>query len=114
MMSRAFSIFLLIVCFTLATSCEETASPLCGGGDPVNDLPWLKQEINRLGMVNSCTSISRSIYKKQTVFIFSNCEPNINSIPFLYQCDGTRLSLSPADYKDLKFTGDIELIWKSN
>lgn len=95
------------------TGCEEKENPLCGGSDPASDLPWLKQEINRLSAISSCNSISRSTYKKETVFIFSSCEPNFNSIPFLYRCDGTRINLEPADYQDLKFTGSIELIWKS-
>ncbi len=113
-MKRITLILFFIGSMALITGCEEKASPLCGGSDPAGELPWLKQEISRLSTLSGCNSISRSIYEKETVFIFSNCEPNVNSIPFLYRCDGTRLNLEPTDYQDLKFTGSIELIWKSN
>lgn len=95
------------------TGCGKT-SQLCGGDDPGNDLPWLKQEISRLRTLTNCNSISRSTYKNQTAFIFSNCDLNSNSIPSLLNCNGDKLNLSNADYQNLKFTGDIQLIWKSN
>jgi len=97
----------------LLISCEKSNS-LCGGNDPINNLPWLEQEIARLSSLNQCYNISRSTYEKQTVFIISNCEPYINSVPLLYNCSGNVLNLSAADYQNLKFTGTIELIWKSN
>ncbi len=103
----------LLFVFTLVISCEKSRS-LCGGNDPKNELSWLNQEISRLNALNKCYSISRSAYNKQTVFIISNCEANINSVPVLYNCDGTVMNLSDADYQNLKFTGSIELIWKSN
>ncbi|MDO8993073.1 MAG: hypothetical protein Q7U83_08420 [Daejeonella sp.] len=97
----------------LLFSCEKSNSS-CGGNDPMNDLPWLEQEIGRLSSLNQCYNVSRSTYEKQTVFIVSNCEPNINSVPLLYNCDGNVLNLSATNYQNLKFTGSIELIWKSN
>lgn len=103
-----------IICMLGLAGCEKLDSQLCGGGDPANELPWLKQEITRLSTLTHCNSISKSTYKEKTVFIFSNCVPNANSIPFLYDCDGVKLELSPGDYQELKFTGNIELIWKSN
>jgi len=103
-----------IICGSfLLLSCEKSNS-LCGGNDPVNDLPWLEQEISRLIALNQCYNISRSTYMKQTVYIISNCEPNINYVPVLYGCDGKILYLSAEDYQNLKFSGSIELIWKSN
>jgi hypothetical protein len=97
----------------LLFSCEKSNS-LCGGNDPINDLPWLEQEISRLSSLNQCYNISRSTYEKQTVFIISNCDPYINSVPILHDCDGKILYLSAEDYQNLKFSGAIELIWKSN
>ena len=103
----------LLFSLCLFLSCEKSGS-LCGGNDPINDLPWLKQEIIRLGSLHQCYNVSRSTYEKQTVYIISNCEPTINSLPLLHNCDGNVLNLSAADYQNLKFTGSIELIWKSN
>lgn len=97
----------------LLLSCEKSNN-LCGGNDPKTNLPWLEQEISRLNSRNQCYNISRSTYEKQTVFIISNCEPNVNNVPILYDCEGKILYLSAEDYQNLKFTGLIELIWKSN
>lgn len=93
-------------------ACEKS-NQLCGGNNPGKDLLWLKLEIERLSPLAGCNSISRSTYKERTVFIFSNCDPNVNSIPFLFDCNGNKLNLSITDYLELNFTGPIELIWKS-
>ncbi len=108
-------VFLITALFYVGVlvSCDKSVS-LCGGNDPVKDLPWLEQEISRLSSLNQCYNISRSTYEKQTVFIISNCDPYINSVPLLYNCNGNILNLSAADYQNLQFTGPIELIWKSN
>lgn len=112
-MNNKFILYIgLSISLALSPSCEKPGV-LCGGNDPGKDLPWLKQEISRLSSLTGCNSISRSSYKEQTVFIFSNCDPNINSVPLLFDCDGKPLNLSVADYQELKFTGSIELIWKS-
>jgi len=111
-MKRSFLI-LLIALIGLNSSCEKSASQLCGGDDPEKSLPWLKNEIERLSTSQFCYSFSRSTYKNQTVFILANCDPNVDSIPFLYDCDGNKLNLTVEDYQNLNFTGDIELIWKN-
>jgi hypothetical protein len=95
------------------SSCEKAAR-LCGGNDPKNELSWLKVEISRLSSQNKCYTISRSSYNMETVFIISSCEANINSVPLLYLCNGTLINLSESELKEIKFTGKIELIWKSN
>lgn len=110
---KLFLISTLIFGSCLMLSCEKS-NGLCGGNDPMTDLPWLEQEISRLSSLKQCYNISRSIYQNQTVFIISNCEPHINSLPLLYSCDGNILNLSDVDYQNLIFTGSIELIWKSN
>ncbi len=112
-MNRIIGTFLILSLLSLA-GCEKANSELCGGNDPANDLPWLKQQISQLSTLTQCNSISRSTYKEQTVFVLSTCDPNVNSTPILYNCDGNKLELSPNDYKELKFTGNIELIWRSN
>lgn len=106
-------IFALMLLFGLTSACEKSDSQLCGGNNPEESLPWLKAEIQTLSSSAYCTSVSRSTYKNETVFIFSNCDPNVNSVPALYDCDGRQLTLSAEDYRYLNFIGEIELIWKS-
>lgn len=104
----------IILLFTgIYSACEKSTSELCGGDQPDKNLPWLKNEIETLSSSPFCNSISRSTYRNQTVFIFSICEPNVDSIPQLYTCDGKKLDLTTKDYQDLSFTGPIDLIWKN-
>lgn len=111
-MNKIIGLVLVIYAMSLM-SCEKLAVNLCGGSDPATDLMWLNQEINRLSPSPNCNIISRYTYKEKTVFVFSNCTPNANSNPFLYDCDGNKPVLTPGDYQELKFTGNIELIWKN-
>ncbi len=108
-------VFVIIFIFVagIQTSCKESINELCGGKEPDKSLPWLKTKIEELNSSPFCYSISRSIYKNQTVFIQSNCDPNVNSIPSIYDCEGKQLELSVADYQSLNFTGTIEFIWKN-
>ncbi|NEU08206.1 hypothetical protein GZH53_07775 [Flavihumibacter sp. R14] len=106
----------LIILFSIAimiTGCEKSTSDHCGGDRPDETLTWLKTRIESLAKSTDCYSISRSTYKGQTVFILSNCQPNVNSIPALYDCDGMQLTLTNGEYQNLNFTGPIELIWKN-
>lgn len=105
---------MLIIGIMSLISCEKSGGTLCGGIDPAANLPWLKQKISQLSTSAQCQSISRSTYKSQTVFILANCDPLANTIPLLYDCEGIQLNLTQADYQELKFTGNIELIWRSN
>lgn len=114
---------ILLVITALHSSCEKSSSSSldsaqfsmagCGGDQPAKTLPWLKSEIERLSSSAFCHSISRSTYKNQTVFIVSNCEPNVDSVPILYTCDGRQLNLTMEEYRNLSFTGPIELVWKN-
>lgn len=82
----------------------EKSNSVCGGNDPMNNLPWLDLEIARLISLNQCYNVSRSTYEKQTVFIITNCEPYINRVTLLYNCDRNVLNLSVADYQNLRFS----------
>lgn len=110
---KPFVIVALLLLTGLNSACDKSYSQLCGGDDPDKTLPWLKAEIQRLSSLASCNTISRSTFKNQTVFILSNCDPNVDSMPLLYDCEGNQLDLSAEDYQNLNFTGDIELIWKN-
>ena len=115
-------VLLMVATLALQSACEQSSSDSlalqssvdrCGGTQPAKTLPWLKNEIEKLSSSPFCYSIARSTYKNETVFILSNCDPNVNSIPFLFDCDGNKLNLTTDDYQNLKFTGAIELIWKN-
>ena len=102
----------IILLFTgIYSACEKSSTQLCGGDNPDKNLPWLKNEIERLSASPFCYSISRSTYKNQTIFILATCDPFVDSRPILFDCDGNELKLTAKDYQNLYFTGAIELIW---
>ena len=106
-------LIVLLISGLITAGCEKSTTDLCGAEQPEKTLPWLKGKIDVLSASPQCYSISRSTYKNQTVFIVANCDPNLNSIPSLYNCDGLQLSLTTEDYQNLNFTGPIELVWKN-
>lgn len=115
-------VLLIILILTLHSSCEKSPESSlsqlssmsgCGGTQPDKSLPWLKNEIEKLSASPNCYSIARSTYKKETVFIISNCDPSASSVPLLYTCEGRKLNLTAEEYQNLNFTGNIELIWKN-
>jgi hypothetical protein len=104
---------LLFLLIASNLSCQKSSSLLCGGDDPDKTLPWLKNKIEALNASPYCFSVSRSTYKNETVFILASCDPLLDSIPLLFDCDGKQLNLTTAEYQNLNFTGPIELIWKN-
>jgi hypothetical protein len=106
-------IILIVLASGLVLSCEKSSSELCGGDAPEKTLPWLKQMTDSLSTSPYCFAISRAVYKKQTVFISMTCDPLLDGVPFLYNCEGQKLNLSADDYRELKFTGPMEPIWKN-
>ncbi len=103
----------MILAMATGFSCNKDSSPLCGGDRPEKELAWLKDKIQELSTSPYCYGISRGVYRDRTVFVIMNCEPDMNSIPVLYDCNGMQLNLSTIDYQELKFTGAMELIWKN-
>ena len=112
-MKQLIILITLIIVMGGNSACKKSSSQLCGGNNPDKNLPWLKKEIEDLSSSPFCSSISRSTYKNQTVFILSNCDPNVDSIPFIFDCNGNKLNLTTEEYRNLNFTGSIELIWKN-
>lgn len=111
---KQFIFLLVMVLIVLTISCEKSSPLLCGGTEPVKSLPWLKMEVERINASGYCHTISRATYNNQTVYIVATCDPAIDSIPQLYDCDGNVLNIPGDNYQDIKFTGPVELIWKTN
>lgn len=106
----------LITLFSISiiiNGCEKSSTEQCGGDQPEKSLTWLKTKIEVLASSPFCYSIARSTYKSQTVFIVSTCDPNVDSRPELYYCNGNQLTLTTEEYQNLNFTGNIDLIWKN-
>lgn len=103
----------IVLAIFMGSACQKASSPLCGGTDPERSLPWLKEMTDSLSTSTFCYAISRATYQGQSVFILTTCDPFVDSIPFLYDCEGNKLHLTDEDYRNLKFSGEIEPIWRN-
>ncbi|MDV3310288.1 MAG: hypothetical protein LOY03_15885 [Cyclobacteriaceae bacterium] len=93
----------LIVALGLA-SCEEEGSPslVCGKKDPLNELPWLKQEMSHLLGGPTLNAVVLYIYEGREVLelqgsVFSSTNQH------QYYCDGEKLDFDdPVRFQDYR------------
>jgi hypothetical protein len=116
-------IFLLAVVITLmAFSCEKEencmpfGSNTCAVNNPIEELEWLKAEIERREQntsdIDKYFYIQQAEYNRQTIFIFNNCCPMCNTMVPAYNCKGKLLFYlgdKPEESKKIKNT---KVIWK--
>jgi len=102
--------FLPILALVLLVSCQESESPKnCEVANPIEDLPWLKEQINTSassGLVDYVYLI-QGTYKGATVFTFLNCCPFCRFVPQILDCEGN--VITNASITDVT---DQKLIWR--
>lgn len=108
-MTRKYLLLILFSSYIFSSGCGKSLPPACGGHDPIAALPWLKIVAEELDKSPYCSTVTRGFYNKQSIFISAICEPNINSTPLFYDCEGNLLNLDPLE---VVLEGDVELIWK--
>ena len=90
---RSFHLLLLSAAFLFA--CNENDGPaVCGVENPIEDLAWLKQEIENASIPNSSeySFLMQATYRGQTVFYFGFCNPLWNWATILRDCQGNQMS----------------------
>ncbi|MFS4492992.1 hypothetical protein [Maribacter sp. 2308TA10-17] len=105
---------LLLFVFCLINSCSKYDIPKCDFDDATQDLLWLKdiiseREANPTEYMRYCY-ISQAKLKRKTVFILGDCNPAINKIIFVLDCegnplqdkDGRNIGVSEVNLKDQK------------
>ncbi len=84
--------YLLVIILFTALSCkkeEERIANTCSVGNPVQDLPWLREKVKALqSQATSSGFIEQATYQGQTVFIFSDCCTACNTVVPVYNCQG--------------------------
>lgn len=117
----------IILLIPLLLSCNrEHISPqeegllknTCKVSNPLEELAWLKEEVNRLKALGNPTHYSNYIlqgeYKKQTVFHIGNNDPAGISLAFWNNCKGEVVG-KPEEF--IQIFDDVKnkrVIWKSN
>lgn len=88
----------------------------CGVNDPIRDLNWLAQEVeeretNPTEDTKYCY-ITQAEYQGETVFVYWDCNPLIDKIIPIFDCDGNQrngLTGSPIALDDLE---GQRIIWR--
>jgi hypothetical protein len=105
---------LAAIIFSIALiSCEkdenkDTESNKCNVSNPIEDLDWLKQEIDDVKH-DEYSYYVMATYEGETVFYYGNCNPLINYISIVRNCNGDSLGFTNDLYDELT---DISTLWK--
>lgn len=114
------SLIYLSLCLLLSVSCSnddanKKTELICSVKNPIEDLDWLKSEIESLkNKGGKYESIIQNMYKNQIIFIFNNCNPAINSVIPVKDCNGKNIGVIGENQENIPF--DIlqngKIIWK--
>lgn len=110
------------VLFAFILSCSDNDDKLsvnaaCGVDNPVEELAWLKSEIDNRNLRNTESMkycyIVQGEYEDETVFVYEDCDPAVNKIVPVLNCEGVVLNTNGNSIG----LGSIEnktIIWKGN
>ncbi|WP_210486682.1 DUF6970 domain-containing protein [Rufibacter aurantiacus] len=103
-----------LLCILALTSCEdEQVYQTCVVANPTQEIEWLRVKVQELQASEYCQVVQTGTWKNRTVFVLASCEPNVNSISSVYDCDGNLLCYGgdetcPDFSKEVK---DLQPIW---
>ena len=102
---------LIIMSFT-ALSCDNddktNSDEICNVSNPAEDLDWLKEAIDNVEN-DEYSYFAMADYNGETVFYYGNCNPLINFVSIVMNCNGENLGNTNDLYDDLT---DIEILWQ--
>ncbi|MGJ8733526.1 MAG: hypothetical protein ACSHW4_10285 [Cellulophaga sp.] len=110
------SLIYLSFCLILFISCsnsddDKSTELICSTENPIEDLDWLKSEIESFGKYES---VVQNTYENKTIFIFNNCNPRINSVIPVKDCTGKNIGIIGKDQENIPFNilQNGTIIWK--
>ncbi|QHL88642.1 hypothetical protein GU926_14880 [Nibribacter ruber] len=110
-------LYTLCLLFLVAfSSCElEEVKRTCDVARPTENIKWLRERVQELERSNRCQVVRQGTYNGHSVFVIGSCEPGVNSINSVYDCEGSLLCFNgdetcPDFDKEVK---DLRVIWKN-
>ena len=116
---------ILIVCF-LFFSCNnaddlrnDNIKSFCSTENPTENLAWLKDEINEreqnITQFSKYDYIVQSTHDGETIIIYANCNPLVNSVLPVYNCEGEFVAIIGSRNQDIPFEvlSAGQIIWKT-
>ncbi|KAA3436139.1 DUF6970 domain-containing protein [Rufibacter hautae] len=112
---RTLYAFCLLCVFALTSCEEEPMYKTCVVANPTQELEWLRVKVQELEKSQYCQFVQSGHWKGRTVFVLGNCDPLINSISSVYDCDGNLLCYGgdetcPDFSKEVK---NLKIVWKN-
>lgn len=113
-------ILILLVCIITIFSChkdnDDNSTTICNVSNPIEDLAWLKEEIQELENTSLYESgevyISQAKHDGNTIFIIGNCCAACNSILPVYNCEGEIMGYIGDDNFNFSLIESSSIIWK--
>ena len=94
MKKPVYLLFLLVVLSSCSEDDDEITNS-CGISNPLVELEWLKTEIDKRQKEVSQDSkycyISQAVHKGKTVFLYEDCNPFIDKVIAVLDCEGNSL-----------------------
>ena len=121
-MKNAFKISLIFILLFSCNSVDDTnqLKNSCSVDNPIEDLDWLKNEIDEreqnIRDDSKYCYIRQALYKNQTVFIYGDCNPLINKVVPVYNCNGEFIGIIGSRNQDIPFEvlTEGQIIWKTS
>lgn len=110
-----------LISFTFSCSDDDDDLPIisaCGVDNPVRDLPFLRTEIaereqNPTQDTQFCF-ITQGTLNGETVFVYQDCNPSINKIIPIFDCEGILLNGLDNSIISIGEVTDQVIIWQPN
>lgn len=93
----------------------NNSSLICAIENPIENLNWLKSEIDILEK-EAYNYVKQAKYNDQTVFVFANYNPFINSVFLVKNCEGNNIGIIGNREQDIPFKilDEGVIIWKAD
>ena len=113
-------LFTLLVLTIVAFSCQkdndDNLTTTCNVSNPIEDLAWLKEQIQELEKTSLYESgetyILQAEHDGDIIFILGNCSALCNSVSSVYNCEGEIMGYIGDDNFDFSLIENSPVIWK--
>ncbi|RNI33172.1 hypothetical protein EFA69_01775 [Rufibacter immobilis] len=105
---------LCFFCFFALSGCEEEVLyKACVVSEPTQNIEWLRRRVQELQKSEYCQAVQTGNLNGRTVFVLRNCDPAVNSIDAVYDCDGNLLCYAGDDTcpNFSKEVRELRVIW---
>ncbi|CAH8285412.1 hypothetical protein EV196_1019 [Mariniflexile fucanivorans] len=110
---------LLTLVFIIFSCCKKDndVTNTCNVSNPVEDLTWLKEQIQELENTSSYESketyILQTKHDGNSLFILGNCCAACNSVSTVYNCEGEMIGYIGDDTFNFNLIENSTIIWKA-